>query len=116
MNPEQLQSICKPLKGVTEDIKWEHDLVFSVGGKMFCVCSLEPPFTCSFKVPDEEFEELSNREGFIPAPYMARAKWVMVTEPTRLSKKEWEAMVHRSYELVGAKLTKKLQKELGLTR
>lgn len=114
MNPEFLQSICKPLKAVTEDIKWDNDLVFSVGGKMFCVCSLEPPFTCSFKVPDEEFEELSQREGFMPAPYMARAKWVMVKDATVLSTKEWKEYVQRSYEMVKAKLTKKAQKELGL--
>ena len=99
---------------VTEDIKWDNDLVFSVGGKMFCVASLEPPFKCSFKVPDEEFEELSSREGFQPAPYMARAKWVQVTNPTRLHKKEWEANIGRSYELVKAKLTKKARTELGL--
>ena len=88
--------------------------LFSVGGKMFCVTSLEPPFTCSFKVSDEEFEELSGREGFVPAPYMARAKWVMVKNADRLHKKEWEAYIRQSYELVKAKLTKKERAGLGL--
>ena len=111
---EIVQSICLSLKAVTEEIKWGNDLVFSVGGKMFCVIGLEPPFRCSFKVKDEEFDELSVREGFMPAPYMARAKWVAVSDEARLSKKEWETFIRQSYELVKAKLTKKLKQELGI--
>ena len=41
MDIEKLRAICKALPAVTEDIKWEHDLVFSIGGKMFCVASPE---------------------------------------------------------------------------
>src|SRR5687768_14137276 len=84
MDIDQLRAICTSLPATTEDIKWDHDLVFSVGGKMFCVASLEPPFTCSFKVPDEEYEELSGQDGFSPAPYMARAKWVLVSKPSKM--------------------------------
>ncbi len=78
MDIESLRQYCLSLPAVTEDVKWDNDLCFSVGGKMFCVASLEPPFRCSFKVRDEEFEELANQDGFIPAPYMARNKWVSV--------------------------------------
>lgn len=74
MNSEMLRQICSSLATVTEDIKWRNDLVFSVGEKMFCVASPEPPFSYSFKVPDWEFDELSNQEGFAPAPYIARAE------------------------------------------
>ena len=81
---------------------------------MFCVTSLESPFTCSFKVKDEEFEELSNQNGFMPAPYIARAKWVLVTDPSKLNKREWEKYIKQSYELVKMKLTKKLRQKLGL--
>ena len=114
MNIEMLREICSSLTAVTEDVKWGNDLVFSVGDKMFCVASLEPPFSCSFKVPDDEFDELSNQNGFMPAPYMARAKWVLVTDPSNLSKKEWERYVKQSYELVKIKLTKKLREKLGI--
>ena len=81
---------------------------------MFCAASLELPFTCSFKVKDEEFEELSNRNGFMPAPYIAKAKWVLVTDPSKLNKREWEKYIKQSYELVKMKLTKKLRQELGI--
>jgi predicted DNA-binding protein (MmcQ/YjbR family) len=114
MNVEALRKICSSLPAVTEDIKWGNDLVFSVGDKMFCVASLEPPFSCSLKVSDDEFDELSNQNGFIPAPYMARAKWVLVTDETKLTKKEWEQYVKQSYELIKRKLTKKLRAKLGI--
>jgi len=114
MEIETLRRYCLSLPAVPEDVKWGNDLVFSIGGKMFCVASLDPPFKCSFKVKDEEFEELSVKEGFMPAPYMARAKWVLVTQPSRLPKKEWESYIKHSYEMIKAKLTKKLRVELGL--
>ena len=114
MNTETLRTICLQLPQVKEEIKWGNDLVFTIGEKMFCVTSFDEPFKASFKVPDEAFEELCNREGFLPAPYMARAKWVMVNNEAGLSKAEWETFVRQSYELVKAKLTKKLRQELGI--
>jgi predicted DNA-binding protein (MmcQ/YjbR family) len=114
MNIETLQKICLSLPAVTEDVKWDNDLVFSVGAKMFCVAALDPPFKCSFKVPDEVFEELSRKTGFMPAPYMARAKWVMVTAPGVLNAAEWKKYIAGSYELVKQKLTRKTRKELGI--
>ncbi len=114
MDVETFQKICLKLPAVTEDVKWGNDLVFSVGSKMFCVTSLEPPFTFSFKVKDDEFEEISGRDGFKWAPYMARAKWVLVTKPSTLPKKEWEKFIEQSYELVKAKLTKRLRIDLGI--
>ena len=81
---------------------------------MFCVTSLESPIKFSFKVPDEVFDELSATDGFIPAPYMARAKWVTVTKPSVRSKKDWEKYIKQSYELIKMKLTKKLRADLGI--
>ena len=114
MDTEMLRKICSSLRAVTEDVKWGNDLVFSVGDKMFCAASLEPPFSCSFKVPDDEFDEISNKNGFTPAPYMARAKWVLVTDPSKLNKKDWERYLKQSYELIKIKLTKKLREKLGI--
>ncbi|HVE61415.1 MAG TPA: MmcQ/YjbR family DNA-binding protein [Chitinophagaceae bacterium] len=113
MDIDQLRSYCLSLPAVVEDIKWGNDLVFSVGAKMFCVAGLETPLKFSFKVKDEEFEEMSNSEGFMPAPYMARAKWVLVTKPT-LSKKQYEHHIKQSYQLVKARLTRKIKTELGI--
>lgn len=109
MTTEDLQKICKRLPGVTEDIKWGHDLCFNIGGKMFMVTGLdESPANASFKAMPEEFEELSNRPGFMPAPYLARYHWVRVADINSLGKKEWEHYVKQSYELVRSKLPKKI--------
>jgi predicted DNA-binding protein (MmcQ/YjbR family) len=115
MDVEFIRAIALKLPAAVEEIKWGNDLVFSVGKKMFCVCSLEPPINCSFKVTDEEFEELSTTDGFLPAPYMARAKWVQVSKPDRLNKQEWTQYINQSYELVKAKLSKKEKIALGLS-
>ncbi len=112
MNIESLEKFCGKLPGVTTDIKWGNDLVFSVADKMFCVAGLETPVKIAFKVRDDEFDELSVAEGFQPAPYMARAKWVLVTEPGKINKTQWEKFVRQSYDLVVAKLPKKIKESL----
>lgn len=114
MDIEVLRSVCSDFPGVTEDVKWGNDLCFCVGGKMFCVTSLDPPHTFSFKVTESEFDELSESEGFLPAPYLARAKWVLVTDSSKLSRRDLKNYLQQSYEMIKAKLPKKQQKELGL--
>ena len=114
MDIETLSNLCRSLPAVTEDVKWGHDLCFSVAGKMFCVAALEGPLTVSFKVRDEEFDELSNSPGMRPAPYVARYKWVLVEDVNELSRKQWEHYVRQSYDLITARLPKKLAKQHGL--
>jgi predicted DNA-binding protein (MmcQ/YjbR family) len=114
MDIEVLRSVCLSFPAVTEEVKWGNDLCFCVGEKMFCVTSLEPPHTFSFKVPDSEFDELSATEGFKPAPYLARAKWVLVTDSSKLNKGDLTNYLRQSYHLIKAKLTKKQRKDLGL--
>jgi len=114
MDFEAAKALCRTFKGVTEDTKWGNDTVFSVGEKMFAVTELAVPATgISFKVDDERFLELTDRPGIIPAPYLARAKWVYVQEAKALSDAEGATLLRRSYELVLSKLTRKLQKEIG---
>ena len=113
MDIETIRSICKKLPSVTEDIKWGDDLCFMVGEKMFCVAVLNPPLKVSFKVKDEEFEELSNQPGIIPAPYVARYKWVLVEDVSVFNPKQWEHYIYQSYNLVKAKLPKKKLAEIG---
>ena len=108
MNIEKLRELCLSLPGVTEDIKWESDLCFSIAGKMFCVTSVDVDSGASFKVTEEEFRAFSHREGVIPAPYMARYKWVYVLEFIWLSDAEWDHYIRQSYELVREKLPKKV--------
>lgn len=111
MNLEHLRAFCLTLPGTTEDVKWEDHLCFCVGGKMYYITSFTHP-TSSLKVADEEFNEITGREGIIPAPYLARNKWVQVASFDTLDRKEWEHYIRQSYELVKSKLPKKLQMEI----
>ena len=97
---------------MTEEIKWDDDLCFLIAGKMYCVCHAGHPFTCAFKVPDEDFEALSTSPDIIPAPYMARVKWVQVRNEARFSPADWRHHIDQSYELVKAKLPQKVRETL----
>ena len=107
MTIETLRQICRSLPAVTEDVKWGSDLCFCVQKKMFVVANLEPPHQVSFKCTPETFGELVERPGIIPAPYMARNMWVQEQAlGETLDRRELEALVKTSYDLVVAKLPK----------
>ena len=113
MNIEQLRQFCLSLPHSTEDVKWEKDLCFCIGEKMYCVTGLDDGLPeAAFKVSPEEFDELVERPGIDPAPYLARYKWVLAAFDA-LSDTEWEQLVRQSYELVKAKLPAKIRKELS---
>jgi len=113
MNLKKAKAICRALPGATEDIKWGEDLVFSIGQKMFAVTGNGDDATgISFKVDDERFLELTDRPGIVPSPYLARAKWVRIENLKTVSDTEAAQLLTRSYQLVFAKLTKKLQREI----
>ena len=113
MDFEAAKEVCRSLPGCTEDTKWDNDTVFSVGAKMFAVTNKDVPAQgFSFKVDDERFLELTDRPGIVPAPYLARAKWVYVRPEAQLDDAELAALLRRSHELVFAKLTRKLQREI----
>jgi predicted DNA-binding protein (MmcQ/YjbR family) len=113
MDVEAIQSICEKFPSVTQDIKWGHDLAFSIGGKMFCVVSLaQSPISGSFKVRDEEFEEMSNWPGFKPAPYVSKYKWVLIEDVTKMKKSDWQKYLWQSYNLVKEKLPGKIKNSL----
>jgi predicted DNA-binding protein (MmcQ/YjbR family) len=115
MSIEEIQKICSRLNGVTEDIKWENHLCFNIGGKMFLVTAPDSvPPSASLKVSDEDFESLPSREGIIPAPYMARHKWIKLESINLFSKKEWDHYIKQAYDIVASKLPAKTQKSIGL--
>jgi predicted DNA-binding protein (MmcQ/YjbR family) len=118
MTPEILRLLFACWPGVSEDLKWGNDLVFSVAGKMFCALDIAPARQVgtgrlSFKVDEARFLEYTDRSGIIPAPYMARAHWTSLTRPDALPAAERDALIRASYALVLAKLPKKVQRSLG---
>ncbi len=108
MTLEAIQKICKSFPDVTEDIKWGDHLCFNTGGKMFLITSPDlSPITASFKTSEEKFIELTEREGFKPAPYLAKHKWVFVDDISRMSSRQWKELLELSYTLVKAKQKRK---------
>ena len=111
-----VRAFCLSLPHATEDVQWEHDLLFRIAGKMFCVANLEPgmsPTKIAFKCTPEKFAELVEIEGIIPAPYMARNHWVAILEMDTLRQPEMKELIRESYQLVLEKLPKKTQAGLG---
>ena len=107
MTLDSVRQICRALPGATEDVKWGQDLCFCVGSKMFAAVNLEPPHQLGFKCTPEMFAELVEREGIIPAPYLARAMWVQESElGSALERRELEPLLRASYDLVVAALPK----------
>lgn len=114
MNVEWLRELCLSLPGATEQIQWGNDLLFNVGGKMFAVTPLEPAPVClSFKASPENFAELIERPNIIPAPYLARAHWVALETRDALAREELASLLRESYDLVAAKLPKKIRDSLS---
>ena len=112
MTPEAFDRAARALKGATVDVQWGDDQVYKVGGKMFAV--LNPAGSASFKASDIAFEALTESGPAIPAPYLARAKWVWFADIGPLDNKEVEGWLANAHALIAAKLTKKQRVELGL--
>jgi predicted DNA-binding protein (MmcQ/YjbR family) len=114
MNLSWLRAYCLSLPHTTEQIQWGSTLLFKIGGKMYAATDADNVDAgISFKCTPEEYEELVERPGIIPAPYLARAKWVALEREDAMSRTELQQRLTRSYRLVKAGLTKKAQAALG---
>src|ERR1700738_485752 len=114
MNIDQLRKLCLSFPGATEQTIWEGDLTFKVANKMFAHSVLEvAPVWLSFKASPENFAELTERAGIIPAPYLARAQWVALETRDALAVDELTRLVRESYDLVVGKLPKKTRELLS---
>ena len=115
MDQESVRKFCLVLPNVTEDVQWKSDLLFRIGNKMFAVLSLDPSYghCLSFKCTPEKFAELTERDGIVPAPYVARYHWVALERFNALKDLELKTLLKNSYEMVLAKLPKKVTDKFG---
>jgi predicted DNA-binding protein (MmcQ/YjbR family) len=106
---EAVRQFCLALPHTTEGIQWANDLVFKVGGKMYAVMTLDAPHPVqiSFKCEAEVFSELTEKEGVIPAPYLARASWVALHSFSVLTAAELKTYLTAAHAIVLAGLPKK---------
>jgi len=111
MTPAAIEKHCLSLPGATVSVQWGDDRVFKVGGKMFAVLG---EGRISFKAGDIAFEMLIEQDGIIPAPYLARAKWVLLETLKALPAAELKARLADAHRQVVAKLPKKLRASLAI--
>lgn len=110
MNIEWIRRYCMSLPHATETVQWGNNLVFKVAGKVFAIMALEPAEVwLSFKCAPEEFAELIERPGIVPAPYLARNKWAALETEDALSAAEVKHLLHTSYNLVLEKSPRKIR-------
>jgi predicted DNA-binding protein (MmcQ/YjbR family) len=114
MDIDWIRDLCLSFPQTTEQIQWGDDLVFKVAGKIHAITVLHPAkiWLC-FKVSPENFAELTERPGIIPAPYLARAKWVALETRDALSSDELTLLLRESYDMVVAKLPMKTREALA---
>ncbi len=115
MDIEEARKFCLSLPHTDEKVQWGNDLLFRIGEKMFAVVSLEPAsdHCLSFKCTPEKFAELTEQEGIIPAPYVARYHWVALERFDALPERELRELLKKAYELVRDKLPARMKRDLS---
>jgi predicted DNA-binding protein (MmcQ/YjbR family) len=122
MTLDRVRAICLKFPHATEQIQWQDDLVFKVGGKMFAVARLTVPDKAAvgnalaFKCTPEQFAALLEYEDIVPAPYLARAYWVSLARFDVLNTPELSRRLRESYDLVFAGLAKSARNALGASQ
>lgn len=121
MDVEQARKFLLELPHVVETMQWGANLVFwvgdkAIGGKMFALVNLDGDGRAiiSYCAGPERYAELLEREGILPAPYLARAYWVAVERWDVFRSAEWKSELSAAHEIVRAKLPKRVQQVLAL--
>jgi predicted DNA-binding protein (MmcQ/YjbR family) len=114
MDAESVRKFCLSLPHVTEDVQWGSDLLFRIGNKIFAVVALDAAtdHRMSFKCTPETFAELTEREGIMPAPYVARYHWVALERFDALPERELKDLLINAHQLILEKLPRKLREQL----
>lgn len=129
MNREDFDHFCATLPATTHVVQWGGSSVWKVGGKIFTICTgwgSDTPTAndtgrpakdrIGFKCSDLSYDILRQQPGIIPSPYLARAKWVQVRDDGALSDSDLKAYIVQAHEIISKKLTRSLQKQLGLNQ
>lgn len=114
MNIEHFREYCIAKKGVTEEFPFdETTLVFKVMGKMFALTGIENFNSINLKCdPEKALELRASYPAITPGYHMSKKHWNTVIIDGSLPLDFITELIDESYNLVVAKLTKKLQDEL----
>ncbi len=113
MDRAGIEALCLSLPGATLDYPFGPDAaVFKVGGKMFCMMGERRGV--SFKVSDMAYQILTENGLARPAPYLARARWVNLPDPSAWSEADLAGHLAAAHALVASRLTRAQKAALGL--
>src|SRR5277367_6127262 len=123
MDAERAREFLCKLPHVEETMQWGNNLVFwvgdkAIGGKMFALVNLDADShlrVMSFSADPERFHELVERDGVIPAPYMARLHWVALERWNAIPARELEALLRDARDRTYEKLPQKVKDALALS-
>lgn len=118
MTRDEFDTYCGSLKATTHIVQWGDASVWKVGGKIFAICSQWGSGSnakFSFKCSDLAYSILIEQPGIIPAPYLARAKWVQVETLDAMSDRDLKQYIDAAYAIIVKKLTRKQRQDLDLT-
>jgi len=117
MNIEDIREYCLSKPFTTEGFPFdETTLVFKVMGKMFAIMGLEQidPFINLKCDPEKSVELREEYEDVQPGWHMSKVHWNSVYVERGLDKRFIIQLIDHSYELIVAKLPKKVKIEMGL--
>jgi predicted DNA-binding protein (MmcQ/YjbR family) len=121
MDAETARAFLLKLPHVEETQQWGDNLVFWVGdkaisGKMFCLVNLDAGEhgVISYSAGPERYAELLEREGLVPAPYMARIHWVAAERWSAWRNAEWQSELRAAHAITFAKLPQRVRDVLAI--
>ncbi len=127
MTPDDFNRFCASLQHTHHVVQWGGADVWKVGAtetkrnKVFVIGGwrqlgdAEDAFCISFHCSEIAFEFLKDTPGCRPAPYLASRgmTWIQRFNDSGISDNDLRDYIENSHRLMAAKLTKKLQRELG---
>lgn len=107
--------------GVTKDLQKDWNWIrYQIGGKMFaaiCLDNDDKPYYITLKLEPVEGDFWRQKyEDIIPGYYMNKTHWNSVKADGNVPDDVLKDLLDKAYSIVLGSLTKKLQRELTLTR
>ena len=107
--------------GVTKDLQKDWNWIrYQIGGKMFaaiCLDDDDKPYYITLKLEPVEGDFWRQKyEDIIPGYYMNKTHWNSVKADGNVPDDVLKDLLDKAYSIVLGSLTKKLQRELTLTR
>jgi predicted DNA-binding protein (MmcQ/YjbR family) len=116
MTRDEFNDYCKSLKSTSNIVQWGDASVWKIGIKVFAIHSGQDDNarTMSFKCSELNFRILTELDGIQRAPYLTQGNWIQITSEKAMNNQDIKDYIKDSYDIIAAKLTKKLKGELGI--